>query len=335
MTAERPVIITPGDPAGIGPEITLRALHEKPEWRDKVIVIGDREQLTKLADSLSLPLNFTSWTTDELLSDKHINLLDISWPETVIAGKADSRNAPKVIEAIKDAVLLCQNGDVAGMVTCPIAKSVLYEAGFDHPGHTEFLGSLSQNGKAPVMMLANPELKVVPATIHTALRKVPEQLSINGLSIIFEDVAMALRDDFGIAKPHIAICGLNPHAGENGALGDEEQTIIIPAIEQTQKKLGNDVIFTGPHAADSLFHREKLSSYDCVIGMYHDQVLIPVKTIDFHRGVNITLGVDFIRTSPDHGTAFDIAGRGVARADSLIAAISFAMMMAQMKAGTS
>ena len=222
-----------------------------------------------------------------------------------------------------------QNKKASAIVTCPIAKSVLYEAGFTYPGHTEYLGALSLSDTPPIMMLANSQLRVVPATIHIPLSKVANELSIEALIELFRHVSEALYQDFGIEKPQIAVCGLNPHAGEDGAMGSEEQTIISPAIEAFNQQYSSRASLSGPHAADSLFHPEKRTSYDCVIGMYHDQVLIPVKTIDFHGSANITLGLDFVRSSPDHGTAFDIAGQNKAHPESLINAINIACDMAK------
>ena len=323
-----PLIITPGDPAGIGPEIALKALSSDPILRRQAVLIGDRDQLAPLAQDLGISASFKKWTPGDPMQEDCINLAEISWPAPIIAGQPDAANAPLIIEAIEIAAQLALQGDVRAIITCPIAKATLYQAGFTHPGHTEFLGVLS-GGKRPIMMLANEALRVVPATIHIPLTKVASALSHDKLVPLITDVAQALGQDFGLARPHIALCGLNPHAGENGAMGDEEANIITPAITSAQKALGDRAKIAGPFAADSLFHPEKCAAFDCVIGMYHDQVLIPVKTIDFHGSVNITLGLDFIRTSPDHGTAFDIAGQNLARPDSLIKALYFADQMAQ------
>ena len=322
-----PLIITPGDPAGIGPEIALKALASDEYLRGQAVLIGDRDQLATLADALGLTATFKKWTPGDPMHKDAINLAEISWPAPVVAGRPDAANAPLIIEAIEIAAQLALQGDVRGIITCPIAKANLYQAGFTYPGHTEFLGALS-GGKTPIMMLANDALRVVPATIHIALAKVSTALTQEHLVPLITKVAEALQNDFGLAQPRIALCGLNPHAGENGAMGDEEGQIITPAITEAQKQLGEAAIISGPFAADSLFHPEKCAAFDCVIGMYHDQVLIPVKTIDFHGSVNITLGLDFIRTSPDHGTAFDIAGQNLARPDSLIKALQFADQMA-------
>jgi len=213
-------------------------------------------------------------------------------------------------------------------VTNPISKADLYQAGFAHPGHTEFIGALCGSDRQ-IMMLAGPRLKVVPATIHCALSEVPERLSEDGMVQIGRTTAEALQRDFGVTDPVIAFAGLNPHAGENGAMGDEEQRIIRPAVARL---VDEGIRARGPSAADSMFHDAARAAYDAAICMYHDQALIPVKTLDFDQTVNVTLGLPVIRTSPDHGTAYDIAGKGIARADSLIAAIRMAGEMALRRA---
>lgn len=322
-----PLLITPGDPAGIGPEIALKALSRSKELKAQSVLIGDRTHLSEVAEWLGQPVSFAKWTPGDPLDDEAINLAEISWPTPVVPGQPDTAHGPLIIETIETAAHLAKTGDVAAIVTCPIAKANLYQAGFRYPGHTEFLGALS-DGKTPVMMLANDALRVVPATIHIPLQQVSEQLNTNMLSQLIERVTDALRTDFGLPKPRIALCGLNPHAGEDGAMGDEEQRIITPAIKQAQNHLADTAHILGPLPADTMFHAEKRRQFDCVIGMYHDQVLIPVKSIDFHGSVNVTLGLDFVRTSPDHGTAFDIAGQGIARDDSLVNALQFARMMA-------
>ena len=324
----RPLLITPGDPAGIGPEIALKALARLDDLRARTVLMGNQRQLQDIADHFGISVSFAMWEPSRACQAEAINLYPIDWAQAVIAGQPDSANSPQVIDAIKEAVTLTQEGHAAGIVTCPIAKSVLYEVGFAYPGHTEYLESLSSSGKS-IMMLANDQLKVIPATIHIPLQDVPKSLSKDALGNLIIESAHSLTSQFGITKPKIALCGLNPHAGENGAMGREEITILTPAIQQAQDALGTAAIISGPHAADSLFHPEKRRAFDCVIGMYHDQVLIPVKTIDFHGSVNVTLGLDFIRTSPDHGTAFDIAGKNIAKEDSLVNAIKMADQMAQ------
>jgi 4-hydroxythreonine-4-phosphate dehydrogenase len=226
-------------------------------------------------------------------------------------------------------------GRASAIVTNPIAKSVLYRAGFAHPGHTEYLGELSAKffGKAarPVMMLWSRELAVVPATIHVPLARVPALLDIADLVEIGETTAAALRRDFGIAAPRLSFAGLNPHAGEDGAIGREEIDIIAPAVARLKEK---NIAASGPFSADTLFHAAARNTYDVAICMYHDQALIPIKTLAFDTGVNVTLGLPFIRTSPDHGTAFDIAGTGLANARSLTEAMRLAGRMANARSGT-
>jgi 4-hydroxythreonine-4-phosphate dehydrogenase len=252
-------------------------------------------------------------------------------------GRPDPANGAAVIAAIEQATAAVVRGEAAAVVTNPIAKGVLYKAGFTHPGHTEFLADLASrlvgNGPwRPVMLLASDELRVVPLTIHIPLAEVPKALSqelIVETACILND---ALVRDFGLGverRPRIAVTGLNPHAGEDGAMGTEEQTIIAPAIASLRQQ-GLDV--TGPHPADTLFHAEARAGYDAVIAMYHDQALIPIKTLAFDRAVNVTLGLPFVRTSPDHGTAFDIAGTGKASAASLSAALDLAAQMAANRA---
>jgi 4-hydroxythreonine-4-phosphate dehydrogenase len=244
-------------------------------------------------------------------------------------GRPDPATAQATITSISRAVALVQNGQAAALVTNPIAKHVLYEAGFAHPGHTEFLAVLATEPGAlpirPVMMLWSEALAVVPVTIHIPLAAVPGALTRELIVDTARIVDRDLRGRFGIARPRLALAGLNPHAGESGAMGDEERDIIEPAIAQLRAE-GLDV--SGPWPADTMFHARARAGYDAALAMYHDQALIPIKTIAFDDGVNVTLGLPFIRTSPDHGTAFDIAARGIARPDSLVAAIRLAARLA-------
>jgi 4-hydroxythreonine-4-phosphate dehydrogenase len=223
-----------------------------------------------------------------------------------------------------------RGGWAAAVVTNPINKDALYRAGFSHPGHTEYLAELAGTGERAVMMLACPQLRVVPVTIHLALRRAVEQLSRAAIVHAGRVAHQALIRDFGIAAPVLAVAGLNPHAGEAGALGREDIDIIAPAVAELRAR-GIDA--RGPLAADTMFHAAARAGYDAALCMYHDQALIPVKTLDFDGAVNVTLGLPFIRTSPDHGTAFDIAGKGVARPDSLIAALRLAAQMAMRRDG--
>jgi 4-hydroxythreonine-4-phosphate dehydrogenase len=244
-------------------------------------------------------------------------------------GRPDPASAPATIESIERAVALTRAGRAAAVVTNPIAKHVLHAAGFSHPGHTEFLAALArgEDGRAPrpVMMLWSEALAVVPVTIHMPLREVPSALTTDLIVQTGRIVARDLRERFGIAAPRLALAGLNPHAGESGSLGSEDRDVVEPAIARLRAE-GIDA--SGPYPADTMFHDRARRGYDVALAMYHDQALIPIKTIAFDDGVNVTLGLPFVRTSPDHGTAFDIAGKGIARPDSLIAALRLASRLA-------
>ena len=324
-----PIILTPGDPAGIGAEISLKAFAAGLRG---FILMEDPDRLAAMAARLGLDIPIKTVEAPFNLAPDHAALpvLALSWDTAPVPGTSDPRNAACVIESIRRAAGMAQDGHVAAMVTNPIHKSVLIKAGFSHPGHTEFLASLAPPRKgAPMMMLASEMLRVVPATVHIALRDVPDALTTDGLVAKGRLLEESLRLYFGCATPRIAFCGLNPHAGEDGQFGDEDSRVVAPAVSALKAE---GVSAFGPLSADTLFHPQARASYDAVIGMYHDQVLIPLKTLDFDGGVNVTLGLDFIRTSPDHGTAFDIAGTGKARPDSLMAAIRMAQRMARMKA---
>lgn len=323
-----PIILTPGDPAGIGAEITLKA-HAAGERG--FVIIEDPQRLADLAERLDIATGLQQIDTPVRIdpADDRLPVIPVAWPQPPRAGIADPRNAPMIIESIRKAAAWARDGSAAAMVTNPINKAVLQAAGFAHPGHTEFLATLSPpRDGAPAMMLACDELRVVPVTIHMALREVPGTLTGDDIFAKGMLLAESLKLDFACPDPRIAVCGLNPHAGEDGQFGDEDKRIITPAVERLQSAGVNAF---GPVSADTLFHSRARKTYDGVLGMYHDQVLIPIKTIDFDGGVNVTLGLDFIRTSPDHGTAFDIAGSGSAHAESLIAAIRMARSMARIR----
>ena len=321
MDHRPPLVVTPGEPAGIGAEISLKA------WQAglrKFCLIDQPEHIIRTAEILGISINpiiIDSPSAFDPLCDA-LQIIPLTWAKTPVYGVPDPANAPQVIEAIRQAAEWSRTGIAAGLVTNPIQKSSLYEAGFTHPGHTEFLASLSDTADGgPLMMLTCDQLRVVPATIHIPLSAVPAAISTD---LILQKVRLmhtSLQNGFGINTPRIAVCGLNPHAGENGSMGDEDIRIIAPAIDQLKAE---GIAVTGPHPADTLFHLEARQTYDAVLGIYHDQVLIPLKTIDFFGGVNITLGLDIVRTSPDHGTGLDIAGTGIARADSMIAALEMA-----------
>jgi 4-hydroxythreonine-4-phosphate dehydrogenase len=264
-----------------------------------------------------------------------IPVLDLPLAAPVVAGQPAAANAAAVIRWIETGAGLALSGSVSGLVTAPIAKAALYTAGFRFPGHTEFLAELTAAGdhdgaRGPVMMLTAADLRVALVTIHEPLAAVPGLLSVEKIVNAGLVTAQALRSDFGITRPRLVVAGLNPHAGESGAIGREEVEIVEPAV-RALRGLGVDV--RGPLPADSLFHAEARTGYDAALCLYHDQALIPVKMLDFWGGVNVTLGLPIVRTSPDHGTGFDIAGRGLARADSLIAAIRLAAQIAARRGG--
>ena len=323
-----PLALTMGEPAGIGGEIALKAWLRRDEGVPPFYLIDDPGRLAALAARLgwNVPISRLAAPRDvPAIFGEALPVLPVGGVPLAAPGRPDPADAPLVVGAINAAVADVRGGRAAAVVTNPINKDALYRAGFRHPGHTEYLAELAGAGARAVMMLASPQLRVVPVTIHLALREAIEQLS--GAAIVHAGrlTHEALVRDFGIAAPVIACAGLNPHAGEAGALGREDIDIIMPAIAEL-RTAGIDV--RGPLAADTMFHAAARSGYDAALCMYHDQALIPVKTIDFDGAVNVTLGLPFIRTSPDHGTAFDIAGSGVARPDSLIAALRLAAAMA-------
>ncbi len=333
MTQLMPLALTMGEPAGIGGEITLKA------WlgRDQLGVpaffaIDDPGRLERLASKIGADVPIEVIADPGLAATVFPRALPVlAQPLAVPAtpGHPDAANAKTVIAAIDRAVELVQSHRAAAMVTNPIHKETLYEAGFSHPGHTEYLGDLTNATIVPRMMLACPGLRVVPVTIHMALREAIAALRTEEIVDCAVTTEAALKADFGILEPRLAVAALNPHGGEGGALGLEEIDIIAPAIDIAKRR---GIKVHGPVPADSLFHQGARDGYDAVICMHHDQALIPLKTIDFHGGVNITLGLPLARTSPDHGTALDIAGTGTARADSLIAALKTAASIAERRA---
>ncbi len=334
-----PVLLTQGDPAGIGPEITLKAWQRLHAEGPAFAVIGSPRLYDFTARHLGLDVPVTEIQAPHEAVEVFPHALpvlplSVDVPEPLVPGRAERTHAPGVTSAIRQGVRLVMEDPPAALalVTNPINKAALYEAGFEFPGHTEFLAALASEtrGKGgnpvphPVMMLASPLLRVVPLTIHVPVSKVPGLITEELIVRTARIVAQALQRDFGLAAPRLAVSGLNPHAGEQGTLGREDQDVIGPAI-QSLKQEGLQV--TGPHSADTLFHEAARRHYDAALCMYHDQALIPIKTLDFDRGVNVTLGLPFVRTSPDHGTAYDIAGQGVARPDNLMAALRLAQEM--------
>jgi 4-hydroxythreonine-4-phosphate dehydrogenase len=328
-----PLALTMGEPAGIGGEIALKAWLRRGEGVPPFYLIDDPGRLAVLARRLGwrVPITRLAVPGDALsVFAEALPVLPIGGAPRAGPGRPDPADAPLVVGAIDAAVADVRGGRAAAVVTNPINKDALYRAGFRHPGHTEYLAELAGAGAGAVMMLASPELRVVPVTIHLALREAIAQLSSAAIVHAGRVTHAALMRDFGIARPVIACAGLNPHAGEAGALGSEDVDIIVPAIAEL-RAAGIDV--RGPLAADTMFHAAARSGYDAALCMYHDQALIPVKTLDFDGAVNVTLGLPFIRTSPDHGTAFDIAGTGTARAHSLIAALRLAAAIAARRQG--
>lgn len=321
-----------GDPAGIGPEITAKswaALRRDPAYAFAVIApFAIIEAALKSIDA-PLPVKISSLSEATDAFSKHLPVLDMNGHIPSL-GAPSPKAAPAITGSIEKAVTLSLNGEADGVVTNPIAKEVLYNAGFSHPGHTEYLGELTKDhpapyARGPVMMLSGGGLRVALATVHLSLAEAARTLNSDAIICNARVMHDALIRDFGISRPRIAVTGLNPHAGEGGALGREEIDIINPAIARLRE---DGLTITNALPADTLFHAEARETYDAVLAMYHDQGLIPVKTLDFHGGVNITLGLPIIRTSPDHGTAFNIAGKNIARPDSLIAAIKTARSLA-------
>ncbi len=335
-TTARALALTLGEPAGIGPEITFEA------WRGRealalppFALIAPPALVTALRDSLAPDVPVEAVGDLRQANDIFSRALPVFEAglgydgPAVTHGQPDEATAALVLRSIGAAVELAKSGAATAVVTNPIAKSVLYAAGFKHPGHTELLAELTGASGRQVMMLAIEGLRVVPLTIHVPLKDVAAALSEDLIVETATTVLAALEADFGIDKPRLAVAGLNPHAGEGGAMGKEETEIIAPAVARL-RTAGHDV--TGPAPADSLFHARARARTDAVLCMYHDQALIPLKTLDFDRGVNITLGLPIVRTSPDHGTAFDIAGQGVASPASLIAALQMAARIAGQRA---
>ncbi|MEZ5925088.1 MAG: 4-hydroxythreonine-4-phosphate dehydrogenase PdxA [Hyphomicrobiaceae bacterium] len=330
----RPIAVTMGEPAGIGPDITLTAFANRAEAPlPAFALLADPELLGERARRLGLSIQIAPLAriSDATACDPgSLPVLPVKLSTVTVPGSPTPLNAPAVLAAIEMAVSLALNGQAAAVVTNPIAKRTLHEAGFNHPGHTEFLAELAERATGrsvkPVMMLASDVLRVVPATVHIPLRDVPGALSVDHLVDVGEIVAAALAREFAIEAPRIAFTGLNPHAGEGGSLGHEDEEIVRPAVE-TLCARGHRA--AGPFSADTLFHAAARKTYDAVVAMYHDQALIPVKTLSFDTGVNVTLGLPFVRTSPDHGTAFDIAGTGKASPESFVQALRLAARLAQ------
>jgi len=316
-----PIALTCGEPAGIGPELAPRARA----------ILGEDVPFFWIGDPTHLPPGTALALIDEpeqthAVPASHLPVLPHPFPASQRPGLPEPANAPGVVAVIERAVALVRRGAAAALCTAPIHKKALQDgAGFGFPGHTEFLSHLA-GGVPVVMMLACPDLRVVPATIHIPLSEVPGSLTAALLERAIRLTHAGLIRDFGVTAPRLAVAGLNPHAGEGGTMGREEIAVIAPLIARLRAE---GLAVTGPLPADTMFHPRARAGYDAAVCMYHDQALIPIKTLDFDGGVNVTLGLPFVRTSPDHGTAFDIAGRGLARPDSLVAALRMAQAMAR------
>jgi 4-hydroxythreonine-4-phosphate dehydrogenase len=331
MIPRPPIAVTMGDPAGIGPELLIKAWAARRQTASPAfLAFADPAFLHGVARRIGLDIDIVEIAPEDasLIFGRALPVVPLVNRVNAQPGRADPVNAPAIIESITRAVECATHGVAHAVTTNPIAKSVLYAAGFPHPGHTEFLGALTSRlydvDARPVMMLRAEELSVVPITIHIPLRDAPYQLTE---ALIVETGTIVARDlarRFGVAQPRLAFAGLNPHAGEDGALGREEIESMAPALAAL-RAAGIDA--RGPFPADTMFHAAARATYDVALCPTHDQALIPIKTLAFDRGVNVTLGLPFVRTSPDHGTAFDIAGKGIANPTSLIEAIRLADRM--------
>jgi len=328
----QPLGLTLGEPAGIGPDLALAVWHRRAELDIPAFyVVADPQFLRRRAERLGLDVAISTVmpSAAEATFPSALPVVALDVKVTAEPGHPDRSSAPAAIASIRRAVADVLSGAAAAIVTNPVAKNVLYKSGFAEPGHTEFLAKLAEEatGKSlrPVMLLWSPELAVVPVTIHLPLKDIFKQLSTALIVETGRIVARDLRTRFRIARPRLVIAGLNPHAGEEGTLGEEDRAIVAPAVAQLAAD-GIDV--KGPLPADSLFHARARATYDAALCMYHDQALIPIKTLAFDHAVNVTLGLPFVRTSPDHGTAFDIAGTGTADATSLIASLRLGARLA-------
>lgn len=333
--ARLPLALTMGEPAGIGGEIAMKAwMSRQEQGLPAFFLLDDPDRLRSLAARLGWDVPVCAIADPAAvpaLFDTALPVLPLPVSAPVVPGQPDPANGPAVIASIDRAVDLVRQGHAAALVTNPIQKSSLYQAGFRWPGHTEYLAHLAGlSDDGTVMLLEGGGLRVVLATIHLALREAALRLTADSILHVARVTHAALRRDFGIEAPRLAVAALNPHAGESGSMGREEIDIIAPAVAVLQ---GEGIAASGPHPADTLFHAGARARYDAVVCMYHDQGLIPLKTLDFDTGVNITLGLPFIRTSPDHGTALGLAGTGGASASSLVAALRRAADLADRRAG--
>ncbi|MDP3895163.1 MAG: 4-hydroxythreonine-4-phosphate dehydrogenase PdxA [Mesorhizobium sp.] len=324
--------LTAGDPSGIGPDIALLAWARRQALGiPAFFLIGDPDLMARRARRLGMdvPIQPSSPADADAVFQRALPVVPLGNSFTDTPGMSDMLNAAGIIESIDRAVEAVEDRFADAVVTLPIAKKTLYDSGFRHPGHTEYLAHLADlrhgGSHTAVMMLCGPELRTIPVTIHIPIADVPGQLTTEAILATARIAARDLARRFGIDRPRLAVLGLNPHAGEGGTIGDEDISVILPAVEQLQHE---GIAAFGPLPADTMFHARARASYDVAICMYHDQALIPAKMLAFDDAVNVTLGLPFVRTSPDHGTAFDIAGTGRARADSLVAALKLARRLA-------
>ena len=333
--AGRALALTLGEPAGIGPDITLRLWAERERRALPPFYLrADPNFMSRRAGILGLDVPLASVSPEEASAafSQALPIAPLGLPVTASPGAPDNTSAPAALASIRAAVDDVVAGRAAAVVTNPVAKAVLYASGFSDPGHTEFLARLALErfgvSAHPVMMLWSPELAVVPVTVHVPLVEVPSRLTRELIVTTGRIVWRELRTRFGLPSPRLVATGLNPHAGENGTLGREDEDVVAPALAALRAE---GVAVRGPLPADTLFHAGARASYDAALCMYHDQALIPLKTLAFDHGVNVTLGLPFVRTSPDHGTAFDIAGTGRADPSSLAAALALGARLARAK----
>ena len=332
---EKFILITAGDPASISTEITIKALESsKINQNIKPIIVSDPQLIKDCKKVIDSNIKINEIEDKIKFSDfkkNHLNIISIKLSEKIIFGKPNWKYSSFIKKSIITCIETERKSVASAIVTNPISKHIMHRSGFNFQGHTDFLASLSRYKKNPIMMLVINELKTIPLTIHVPIKNVPKLISKDLIQLTINIAKDSLISLFNISKPRIIVTGLNPHAGENGDIGNEEKRIIIPAINEAKKK--QDCFIEGPVSADTVFSFRKRNDYDIAICMYHDQALIPIKTLDFFNGVNVTLGLDFIRTSPDHGTGFDIAGKNIANPDSLIAAVNLAYQMSVNKNG--
>jgi len=325
VSTQKRIGITLGDPTGIGPEIVAAAVADaEPALRQRLIVFCDRPVLDRA---------FAQVTGGRVPAEVKILDRGLLSADRAVSGQPTSASAAAQVAYLEAAVAAARGQTIAGLVTAPISKRSAKQAGFAFPGHTEFLAE-RLNARHVAMMFAGPKLKVVLATVHLALAEVPRALTVEGITRTARLAAESLQRDFGVKPVRMGVLGLNPHAGENGIFGREESDIIGPAIDACRRELGSDVVVSGPLIPDAAFRQAADGDYDVLVAMYHDQGLIPVKLVDFEKAVNVTLGLPIVRTSPDHGVAYDIAGTGKARPDSFIAALKLAVELVERRSAS-